>query len=76
MADGRKGALLNFWRNAGWGGAAALLLAPLLAMRVADEVNWSVGDATTRMITAGFAGVLFFSAVLFSVAAKHKTRSD
>ena len=29
---------------AGWGGAAGLLLLPLLAMRFTDEVNWGAGD--------------------------------
>lgn len=32
------------WRLAMWGGAAALLLLPLLAMQFTREVNWSAGD--------------------------------
>lgn len=34
----------NRWRTAGWGGAAGLLLLPLLAMQFTDEVNWGPGD--------------------------------
>ena len=32
------------WRIAGWGGAAAMLLAPLVAMRFTDEVRWDGAD--------------------------------
>ena len=38
---GRRGSL---WRVAVWGGAAALLLAPLVAMRFTDEVVWTGSD--------------------------------
>lgn len=31
-------------RNSAWGGAALLLLLPLLAMQFTREVNWGVGD--------------------------------
>jgi hypothetical protein len=40
------------WRVVGWGGAAALLAAPFVAMRFTSEVNWSPGDFV-------FAGLLF-----------------
>lgn len=40
------------WRSIGWGGAAALLALPAVAMRFTEEVNWSPGDFI-------FAGVLF-----------------
>jgi hypothetical protein len=40
------------WRLIGWGGAAALLAAPLVAMRFTNEVNWDETDFI-------FAGVLF-----------------
>lgn len=33
-----------WWRIVGWGGAACLLLLPLLAMQFSDEVNWSRFD--------------------------------
>ena len=32
------------WRVAGWSAAAALLLAPLVAMRFTEEVNWTPFD--------------------------------
>lgn len=40
------------WRAAGWGAAAILLLAPLAAMLVTDEVAWTVFDFVV------FAGML------------------
>lgn len=41
---GRRGGL---WRIGVWGGAAALLLAPLIAMRFTDEVKWTGSDFAT-----------------------------
>jgi hypothetical protein len=38
---GRRGGL---WRIVVWGGAAALLLAPLVAMRFTDQVRWTGSD--------------------------------
>ncbi len=38
---GRGGAC---WRFAAWGGAALLFLAPLVAMRFTDEVDWTAFD--------------------------------
>jgi hypothetical protein len=38
---GRRG---RRWRTAAWGTAALLLLLPLLAMQVTDEVAWTVTD--------------------------------
>lgn len=40
--DGER--LWNWLRVAGWGGAAVLLLLPLVAMRFTSEVNWTLGD--------------------------------
>lgn len=42
----------GWWRWLGWGGAAALLLTPLVAMQFTPEVNWTIGDFV-------FAGVMF-----------------
>lgn len=38
---GRRG---SRWRSAAWGAAALILLLPLLAMQVTDEVDWGVTD--------------------------------
>ena len=38
------GRLPNPWRVIGWGGAAGLLLAPLVAMRFTEEVDWTLSD--------------------------------
>jgi predicted lipid-binding transport protein (Tim44 family) len=34
----------NRWRRRGWGLAAGLLLAPLLAMQITDSVRWDAAD--------------------------------
>ena len=52
MANAVEGRLINPWRMLGWGGAVALLLAPLVAMRFTSEVNWTASDFI-------FAGGLF-----------------
>src|ERR687893_1231919 len=40
--DGRR--LRSRWRIAAWGTAAALMLLPLFAMQVTDEVVWDLFD--------------------------------
>lgn len=52
MANAVETRLINPWRVLGWGGAVALLLAPLVAMRFTSEVNWTASDFV-------FAGILF-----------------
>lgn len=52
MANAVEGRLINPWRVLGWGGAVALLLIPLVAMRFTSEVNWTSSDFI-------FAGILF-----------------
>lgn len=45
-------------RPLAWGGAAALVLLPLAAMRATDQVDWEVGDfmiATVFILGAGLA---------------------
>jgi len=47
---------LNPWRLAGWGAVAALLLLPLAAMQVTDEIAWTASDfafAAVLLIGAG-----------------------
>ena len=52
------------WRMAAWGTAAALLLLPLLAMQVTDEVNWDLADFA-------FAGALVIGVgVTYELAAR------
>src|SRR6476620_4818144 len=46
------------WRKVAWGGAALLLLLPLAAMQVTDEVDWGPGDfalAGTLVVGVGLA---------------------
>ncbi|WP_295704750.1 hypothetical protein [uncultured Brevundimonas sp.] len=46
----------NLIRTAGWSGVALVLLAPLIAMRFTDEVNWTAFDfafAAVLLIGAG-----------------------
>lgn len=45
----------HLWRILGWGGAAALIAAPLVAMRFTRAVNWDAAD-------------FLFAAALFAVA--------
>lgn len=52
------------WRIAAWSAAAFLLLLPLVAMQVTDEVHWTGGDFV-------FAAVLLFGPLgLYEVAAR------
>jgi hypothetical protein len=46
------------WRVIGWGAAAALLLLPLIAMRVgAEGVDWSAGDFVVAAVLFGLVGL-------------------
>jgi hypothetical protein len=54
---------VGWWRIALWGGAAALLLAPLVAMRVTDEVVWTGSDFALVAAMLGVAGGAFELAV-------------
>jgi hypothetical protein len=52
------------WRVAAWGTAAALILLPLLAMQVTDEVDWDLADFA-------FAGALLVGVgVTYELAAR------
>lgn len=48
--------LLNGWRVAGWGAAAALLLLPAVAMRFTSEVDWTPGDFLAAALMLLFLG--------------------
>lgn len=45
------------WRPILWGGAAALLTLPAIAMRFTDEVNWSAGDFIVAAMMFGLVGL-------------------
>ncbi len=48
----------NPWRLIGWGGIAALMLTPAVAMQFTDEVNWTAGDflfAALMFVSVGLA---------------------
>jgi hypothetical protein len=50
------------WRLAVWGGAAALLALPSVAMRLTDEVAWDAADF------ASFAAMLAVACVAWEIA--------
>lgn len=47
----------NRWRAAGWSAAGLLLLAPLLAMGITDEVDWSLFDFAFMAVLIGLVGL-------------------
>lgn len=57
---------LNLWRIVGWGGAIALVLAPLVAMQFTREVNWDETDFLFATIIFGIVGGLIEFAVRLS----------
>ena len=51
--------LWSWFRRAMWAGAAFLLLLPFVAMRFADEVNWTVSDFIfAAVLLFGSAGII------------------
>ena len=60
MTGGRR---FNYWRVAGWGLAAALLLTPLVAMQFTDEVRWGPVDFAVAALLIGGLGLAFELAV-------------
>lgn len=54
------------WRIAGWGLAAALLLAPLIAMQFTSEVNWALGDFLAAALLLGCAGLGLEATIRFA----------
>lgn len=56
----------NILRIIGWGGAVALILAPLIAMQFTDEVNWDEADFLFAAIIFGIVGGLIELAVRVS----------
>ena len=57
---------VNPWRIIGWGGAAALVLTPLVAMQFTTEVGWDETDFIFATIIFGIVGGLIELAVRLS----------
>lgn len=53
----------NIWRIIGWGAAAALVLAPLVAMQFTNEVDWDETDFIFAAVIFGIVGGLIELAV-------------
>ena len=66
--DDRGGRHGSWWKTAYWSAAALVLLVPLIAMQVTDEVNWTASDFV-------FMGSLFLGAGLAYEAAVRETDS-
>lgn len=62
-ASVEKGGRGSVWRWIGWGGAGALLLAPLVAMQFTEEVDWSPGDFVFAALLMGSVGLALEVAV-------------
>lgn len=54
-SGGLKGA--SIWRILGWGGAAGLILLPLVAMQFTSEVNWTGSDFIVAIVMFGSVGL-------------------
>lgn len=54
--SGQRG---SYWRLAGWGVAALLLLLPLAAMQFTEEVNWTFSDFVFMAVLLGSVGLGF-----------------
>lgn len=66
--EDRAGRHDSRWRMAAWGGAVILLLLPLAAMQVSDEMNWGPFDFA-------LAGILLFgTAFAFDLAVRKSSR--
>jgi hypothetical protein len=58
LAERGGGGRWNGWRIGGWGFAALLLLAPLVAMQFTREVNWTGFDFLFAAVLIGGVGLL------------------
>lgn len=59
MVEENQGSGENRWRIALWGGVVLLLLLPLAAMQVSDEVAWTAADFALAAALLGGAALLF-----------------
>lgn len=62
-ANPAAGRRFNIWRIIGWGGAVALVLSPLVAMKFTTEVNWDETDFIFAAVIFGIVGGLIELAV-------------
>lgn len=62
-ANPAVGRRFNICRIIGWGGAAALVLAPLVAMQFTNEVNWDETDFIFTAVIFGIVGGLIELAI-------------
>ena len=58
-ADISGGRRSSGWRIVGWSIPVLLLLLPLVAMRVTDEVNWTAADFIVAAVLFGIVGLAF-----------------
>ena len=65
-ANPAAGRRFNIWRIIGWGGAVALILTLLIAMRFTSEVDWTASDFVFAIMMVGGVGLLFELAVFMS----------
>jgi len=49
---------VNKWRVIGWSAVMIILLAPLVAMQVTDEVEWTLSDFVVAGVMLGGSGLL------------------
>ena len=66
MTNGNARRGLGWVRPIAWGGAAALILLPLVAMQFTAEVNWTVGDFIFAAMLIGGVGLAAELAVRIS----------
>ncbi len=72
QANGRARTRVNIWRLVGWGGAAGLLLLPLVAMQFTREVDWTLSDFIIMGILIGGIGLLIEAAMRASGNASYR----
>lgn len=68
--NGRRG--LGWVRPVGWGLAAALLAAPLVAMQFTPEVDWTTGDFLFAAVVLGGVGIALELAVRISTSSSYR----
>ncbi len=61
--SGTNGRMWNTLRLVGWSLAALIMLLPLVASQLSDEVDWSAGDHLFAAVMLGGVGLLFELAI-------------